>query len=549
MIYPKIFPEDRKNEKAEKYVFDKLKNLETQYDIFYSKRFVSKSFGNKPEFEIDFIIAIPEQAILCLEVKGGVIDFSGEKDQWLQNGRVMEKNPIVQASNNSHSLAKLFSETLSSLAVGWGLCFSDCEIQNPNYLPPSLDSNQVIDKLGLLYLDKALPKIFQFIKEQNPSRTGAKRWQYDKFKKILLRNIGFVQSLGTQIKYDDERFIQLTNQQLDIFRRVSMNKSIITLGPAGSGKTILAKTIAQDFINKGLRVLFLCFNRTLANKIRYDFDRREDNIEVSTFHSLARKIIQQSDPNWWDTQNDKNSEDFWNLEIPVKLEETIEDYPDRYDAIIIDEGQDFKEFWFEMVFKLLNKEGYRLVFLDEFQNIFNHFEKIPGEGFFKFQLFENCRNTKAIIKELSEITKTEIKAFPSSPEGTEVQKNQFNSPKEQQKFLKTEIFKLIHDQKIEPRQILILLNSSKEDSSISDLKEIGGLPLKSVDNKGRLQNDAMNYSGIKTFKGLEADVVFILDLHLLDRNIYLKTLYTEASRAKHKIFQLDFNDQSNHQNK
>ena len=535
MIYPKIFPEDRKNEIAELVLFENLKKLETKYDIFYSKRFVNKAIGKKPEFEIDFIVSIPERAVLCLEVKGGMIDYNGEEDNWLQNGKKMKKNPIGQASANSHSLANLFSESISNMPVGWGLCFPDCEVQNINHLPPSVDSNQIVDKLGVLYLEDSLKNAFEFLINQNPSRTGVKKWQYDKFKKTILRNIGFSQTLGTQIKYDEQRFIELTKNQLDLFNRVALNKSIIISGPAGSGKTILAKTVAQDFMDNGLNVLFLCFNRTLANKIRYDFDKRAANIEVTTFHSLARKIITEFDEAWW-VQQDKNEDGFWDLAVPIKLEEVIEFYKEKYDAIIIDEGQDFKEFWFEMVFKLLKADGYRLVFLDELQNIFNHFENIPGDSFFRYQLLENCRNTKNIVKYLSKVIGNPIKSFPNSPKGAEVVEKELNGKSEVQLFLRKEIQRLLNEEKIDQNQILILLNSPKKESSIADLEVIGNRPLKPLDNKGRFQNNAINYTTINTFKGLEADVVFIIDIDKIKEENKTKLLYTEASRAKHKIY-------------
>ena len=85
MIYPEFFPEDRKNEFAEKKVFEQLKRISDSYDVFYSRKFVTDGVGKKPECEVDYIIAIAEKAIICLEVKGGVINYSGSRDEWTQN--------------------------------------------------------------------------------------------------------------------------------------------------------------------------------------------------------------------------------------------------------------------------------------------------------------------------------------------------------------------------------------------------------------------------------------------------------------------------------
>ena len=537
MIYPEFFPEDRIAEKAELNVFNQLKKLSDTYDIFYSRKFITDGIGKKPEYEVDFIIAIPEKAIICLEVKGGIINYSGIRDEWSQNSRIMHKRPDSQASSASHALVKGFYEDIGNMAIGWGLCFPDGDLGS-KALPASIDSNQIIDQLSLLHMDKALEYLFDFIKNQNSSRTGVRRWMYEKFKTKLLRDIGFVQVLSTRVKYNEQRFVELTTTQVEVFNRLKANKNIITTGPAGSGKTIIAKTLAQDFINNQKKVLFLCFNRTLANKIRYDFDRNETLVDVATFHSFARKIIDLYDTNWW--KENSASEDFWELDIPVKLEECLPYYNDKYGAIIIDEAQDFKELWFELIFSLGNLESSKHIFMDEMQDIFGHFTKIPNEeSFIKYNLPENCRNTKTIVRYLSEVVSKDIKTFPNSPEGEAVVLQSFKNQTEQQKYLLDEIKSLTREQGIGTDQILILLNSSKVESCLGDTVKAGKFDIKALDNKGRFQGDAINYTTINTFKGLEADIVFIVDVDEIPLNYKHEKLYTEASRAKHKLYILN----------
>lgn len=534
MIYPEFFPKDRENEFAEKKVFDELKKIANHYDIFYSRKFVGDGVNKRPEYEVDFIIAIPEKAIVCLEVKGGIIRYSGMNDSWSQNGKPMQKRPDAQASSASHSLLKTFTDLIGDMAIGWALCFPDVDLQS-KALPTSVNQNQIVDQLGLLYPDKALEHLFTFIHKQHPNRKGARRWMYNKFKNELLRDIGFVQVLSTRIKYNERKFIELTQTQLSVFNRLKGNKKIITEGPAGSGKTIIAKTLAQDFLKENNKVLFLCFNRTLANKIRYEFDRNESNIEVSTFHSWARKIIDVSDPIWW-KQNSAN-EEFWELEVPVKVEECLPYFKKQYDTIIIDEGQDFKQFWYELIFSLGTENGRTYIFMDQMQDIFGHYTQIPNEHeFIKYNLPENCRNTKTIVNYLSKVLSKDILSFSGSPNGETVEIREFQNSLEQQKYLLDQIKSLTREQQIEPDQVLLLLNSTKSDSCIADTQKIGRLEIKSIDNKGRFQKDCINYTTINTFKGLEADIVFIIDAQKIPVSQQKEKLYTEASRARHKLY-------------
>jgi superfamily I DNA/RNA helicase len=390
-----------------------------------------------------------------------------------------------------------------------------------------------------MHLEHALPAMFDFLRKQFPTREGVRKWQYEKFKNQLLRGIGFVQGLSSKIKYDEKRFIELTNHQLDLFRRVASNKNIITSGPAGCGKTIVAKTIAQDFLNNDKKVLFLCFNRSLANKLRYDFDKYEANIDVSTFHSFARRIIEKFDKDWWTSNADSKSEDFWNLEVPVKLEECLPFVKEKYDTLIVDEGQDFKELWYDMIFKLISNEGHKLIFLDEMQNIFGHYTEVPsGQSFMKYSLPENCRNTKNIVKYLSSVISKDIKSFDKSPTGDEIVYKEFKNQTEEQKYLLDEIKSLTREHDIASDQILILLNSGKSDSCIAETVKIGKLEIKGIDNKGRFQRDAINYTTINTFKGLEADIVFVVDVDQIPDDKKLEKLYTETSRARFKLYVL-----------
>lgn len=540
MIYPEFFPEERNNEFAERKVFEKLKQIAEKYDVFYSRRFVTDGVGQKPEFEIDFIIAIPCEALICLEVKGGLINYNGSNDEWTQNSQPMGKKPDIQASTASHSIVQNYKEYIGEMAVGWGLCFPDCSVVNMNSLPGSIHREQLIDQDQLHYIQDSLPYLFEFVKKQNVNRTGVRKWEYEKFKSRLLRGIGFVQILSTRIKYDEQRFVELTNHQLGLFKRASANKNIITKGPAGSGKTIVAKTLAQDFLSNGKTVLFLCFNRTLANKIRYEFDRDQEGLDVMTFHSFARNIIEQFDKKWW-SENSIKDEEFWNLEVPIKLQEFAHYLETKYDVLIIDEAQDFKEFWFEIVFNQVKENGQKFIFLDAMQNIFDHYSSVPNaSNFFLYELPENCRNTKNIVKFLSQHINSEIQCFEHSPVGSEVIIKEFQSPLEQVDYLKNEICNLIKNEKVLPEQILILLNSKKSDSSIAELIKIDKYPIKALDNKARFERNSINYTNINTFKGLEADVVFVIDTNLIHEKNKLERLYTEASRAKHKLYITEF---------
>ena len=277
MIYPYQIPYNVESH-AEKTIFTQLYSVKDDYDIFYSRSFLGRAPKERKEYEIDFIIAEKPKrrgkcsAIFCLEVKGGMIEYNGSKGEWLQNGSPLKKGPDKQASSASHSLVKRYPDLAREVPIEWALCFPDCELPDNTLLPPNLDYNKILDKKSSLYINHALDLMIQKTKA-NSNKEGCSVHVYESFKKELLRKVGFVETLSTQFKYEDKRFVELTNEQINTFNQLSSNKKILISGYAGSGKTIVAIAAAQEKINKDQRVLFLCYNRALANKIRYRFNK------------------------------------------------------------------------------------------------------------------------------------------------------------------------------------------------------------------------------------------------------------------------------------
>lgn len=536
MIYPLEFPIDKEHEFAEKEVFNRLKSISDTHDIFFSKRFVNTS-GRKREYEVDFIIAKPNRYVIILEVKGGVLKF--ENNQWYQNSRPLNKDPELQVSSNCHALVKKYNQLSRHIPFVWMLCFPDCEISTNAELPTNLTPYHILDRNGLFDVSKSIRLCIENL--VHTAETGNLRdYAYKNFKTDLLRGIGMVRTLGTTIKYQEEKFVQLTSSQLNLINAIEENKKIIIHGAAGTGKTIVAKQMALNLFDQGYSVLFLCFNRLLANKIRDSLNLRKVEkqlFQVTTYHSIAREIISGHDTEWWE-EHSKSSEEFWTLDLPSKLDELLDSHElAKYDVLIIDEGQDFKEFWFETLFKLCKSDARRYIFLDSMQNIFGHYSEVPNENsYFRYRLTENLRNTKSIVRFINQRAEAEVKVADQSPEGDAVVQIECQNNVELVKSIKNVVEDLVTNQSISTSQILILISGAKTDSPISDVKKIGKYALKSLDRRARFEKGTIHYTNIKTFKGLEQDILIILEDIPASNSNYKQLFYTQASRAKHGLY-------------
>ena len=541
MIYPSEFPLENTNV-AEKAVFDALKRLpEDQFDVYFGRKFAAVERGEKKEYEIDFLVVDLRggrvQALLALEVKGGHIVYDGRQDQWKQNNHHLD-DPIKQVTGNMHSLVKRYPDLAYPVPFGWGLAFPETLVPDADSFPTIANPLQVIDSLGVQFIDRQLIDLIDWIKEKNPHKRGADRSIYQEFQDSLFQSLGIVIPLHKKFDLQEQRFIQLTEKQLAMLDLVAANQNILVKGPAGSGKTILASTLAKRFFDAGKKVLLLTFNRILANNIRYNLhlSRDENRIEVATYHSVCKRKIDAIDPEWWDAHS--KEDDFWTEGAAFKLDEVLTGSLPEFDVLIIDEGQDFHELWFESLERMLKPEGNYYVFMDEHQNIFQAYQKVPGNrAFFNFPLTENCRNTKKIIDYLQQVVqeKTQINQKMDTPVGDEVRQIVYRNDTEQLNLIKEHWLQLVEQEGIRPDRIVVMFNSLKKDSCIGSTRKLGKYPIEAVDRHGRLNPKAVNYSSINTFKGLEADVVMIIDTDKVENPDY-QVLYTQASRAKYLLY-------------
>ena len=230
---------------------------------------------------------------------------------------------------------------------------------------------------------------------------------------------------------------------------------------------------------------------------------------------------------------EKTDEEFFTTYIPNKAREVITE--PLYDAIIVDEGQDFRENWLELLNKVLKQDGRFLFFMDENQDIFETFKGVPNHrNITKCHLEENCRNTKIIIEKLKEtLPNATMIPMEGTPDGQPITNITFSNNEEQINELDRQI-KILIEKGIRPNQIIILTNNSEDGSSLKGIKTLGGKKLISTyDREYGRDINCIAQTTINVFKGLEADIVFILDTQNINNK---NSFYTQASRAKQLLY-------------
>lgn len=166
-------------------------------------------------------------------------------------------------------------------------------------------------------------------------------------------------------------------------------------GPAGSGKTFVLAGRAAVLASEGKKVLVITFNITLINYIldmavRFtQTGKIRDQIVALNFHAWCKRVamitghLDEYHALWSDVELEHVLKDDLPKAVRGWLEEVEE--ADRWDAILVDEGQDFELSWWQTLRATLRKEGEALLCADSTQNIYAVSpwtdEQMTGAGF------------------------------------------------------------------------------------------------------------------------------------------------------------------------
>ena len=223
----------------------------------------------------------------------------------------------------------------------------------------------------------------------------------------------------------------------------------------------------------------------------------------------------------------------YEVQMPNALGYSLEILPDRYDAIVCDEGQDFREeFWVPLEFLLSDYDRSPLyVFYDDNQNLYARAGTFPIRDE-PFSLTTNCRNTAPI----HEAAYKYYKGVPVSPpdiQGDVVQFDESPNRDSQAVKINARIVDLIARQGVNPTDITVLVADALHKAEYYAALQKHPLPKPATWlEEGSRSKSAVLMDTIQRFKGLESSIVILWGLDTIDLSQRHELLYVGMSRAK-----------------
>ena len=148
-------------------------------------------------------------------------------------------------------------------------------------------------------------------------------------------------------------------------------------GVAGSGKTLVIAQRAANIASQGKKVLIITYNITLWHYIRDQISRARfgfkwDMIEFTHFHGLIKNYLSENGIKFPKntTSDDEYLDDILPSFVVKSLDRGINVKNRKYDAILIDEGQDFCRSYYDMLLGFMTKNDEILFVMDERQNLY-----------------------------------------------------------------------------------------------------------------------------------------------------------------------------------
>jgi hypothetical protein len=497
--------------RAELRVFDQLRAAfadDARWFALHSlnlPRHAYKRFG-----EIDFVICGPE-GLFVLEIKGGkVACHDGLWETTNRYGHVerLRESPFRQAESALHGLRDKLSAQLMDFVVGYGVITPDCE-----GIPPGAEweTPTLADARKFRQFEQWLKDLIAHWREKDGRSSCADPESLHRLQQALRPDFEAVLPLCAAAHEVEARVVQLTNDQLKFVDVIEINPRVICSGGAGTGKTLLAFETARRWTASGLRVALTCHSPWLKSFLAQTPMR---GLTVCLAHAIdlaARRAGIQ-----------------------------------KFDALIIDEGQDLLE---EEILEKLDAalaggiSGGRWCFFHDVNNQSGlcgiHAPKVytslTGYATTQVPLRMNCRNSGQILWEIQQTLNADM-GVASVGQGPCVRRIVVANPKDAARALADEWIELTDGEGFSAGEIMILSPLPFEASCAARMPANLLRSVTALDEFAiRTRRTTTGFAQIAHYKGLESEVVLLVDLPLPNQDASDKFRafhYVGMSRAR-----------------
>ncbi|MBI3096533.1 MAG: NERD domain-containing protein [Rhodocyclales bacterium] len=401
----------------------------------------------------DFVILHPRRGLLVLEVKdwrrdtlitidptSAVIHADGKAKTVL--------NPLEQARHYAQALAGalekdpqlVFSSGCEAgrLRFPWSYGVVLANITRKAFdeggLGEAMPSQRVIcqdEMLESVDVEAFQRRLWQMFKVRFQSALSLP--QIDRVRWHLFPEVRIPPRQGTLFGAGDETGHMDLMQVMDLHQE-QLARSLgdghrVIHGVAGSGKTLILGYRAEHLARAAVKpILVLCYNESLAKRLARSMADKGLGAKVRThhFHQWCRAQLVAYNAGLPATNDDKDAFFEEMVERVIRSVERGLIPAAQYDAILIDEGHDFRPEWFKLVVQMVDpKSNSLLVLYDDAQSIYGDarrkkfsFKRVGIQAQGRTTILKvNYRNTDEILRFARDVAQGILKAQDADDDG------------------------------------------------------------------------------------------------------------------------------------
>ncbi len=378
---------------AEKAVWDTLQA--TLPDDVVLAHSVQVRHG-RAEHEIDILVLWPGVGIAAIEVKGGQVSI--EHGQWYQSGGAAGKHklqdPLAQSQGSAHAWKDWLAGQMGSLLTSrlvYMAAFPYSRVA-PDWTKSGNPRAMFLDQNDL---QSPAEKIRHAIESEGGGTVPLAPSFLDRIIPHLEGNLDQPDDdAAGRDEYEDLQD-QLTERQAVLLSATRTLPRIRFTGGAGSGKTWLAVQKARELCRAGKSVGLFCYNKGLGMHL---------SNQVGSWRSAKPKFTGEFHEYVLSLGVPEGvGQEYFDEEMPRLLKELAAGLPEgeKFDAIIVDEAQDFMPSWWEALRTCLKvpEASEIYAFMDDRQDVYRRWDSAEAlQDLVTIHVDDNLRNTKKIAE-------------------------------------------------------------------------------------------------------------------------------------------------------
>lgn len=399
----------------------------------------------------DFIVFHPRRGLLILEVKDWRVRtiLSADPQNFsIETGRgpVVEQNPLEQARGYAHAAVNVLQRDpllvfssgreAGKLLFPWGFGVVFPNLTRKQFsegglgdvIPPQrvICQDEMLEGVEAEDFQKRLWGMFSI-----PFQGALSLPQIDRIRWHLFPEVRIQPRQGELFEEDvppPDLMRVMDLQQEQLARSLGDGHRVIH-GVAGSGKTLILGYRAEHLAQAAVKpILILCYNDSLARRIDSTMRNKglQEKVHTHHFHQWCRAQLSAFNAGFPPPNDDKEAFFAAMVERVIRAADQGLIPTAQYEAILIDEGHDFRPEWFKLVVQMVDpRTNSLLVLYDDAQSIYGDekrrkfsFKSVGIQASGRTTILRiNYRNSEAILRFARDLAQSILKPSDADDDG------------------------------------------------------------------------------------------------------------------------------------